>query len=164
MNSYSIILRTAAICVLLATGSTAASADDAIRNYGATATVEAEAPVATLAFGHRRHCCGGDGGYSAATLDAYSTYQPAYYPRYAGYGDTYGANYGSGYLTPNPYGYYQNGAIWGSSGPTYRGPYPVWNSPSGIYDYRYNGWGSYGWGGWGGTGPAGWGYQGGFYW
>ncbi|MCE9607819.1 MAG: hypothetical protein K8U03_23275 [Planctomycetia bacterium] len=132
----------------------------------------------------------GVGGYSGYGLNsnlynAYSTYQPSmggytsYYPGTTGaalgqYGA--GVNFGNGYYgasgpgvgryieTPNPYGYYNNGQIWGSSGPTYSRPTPVWDSPSGVYGYRYNGWGSYGWGGWGGTGPAGWGYQGGFYW
>jgi hypothetical protein len=162
---YSTIFRASALTVALFIGFDACLADDVVRNFGAAETVNAEAPAATVAFGHRRNCCGGDGGFSAA-FDAYSTYQPAYYPNYAGYTGPYGAYYPGNYryMTPNPYGYYQNGWIWGSSGPTYRGPYPVWNSPSGIYDYRYLGWGSYGWGGWGGTGPAGWGYQGGFYW
>lgn len=193
-----------AVCGLIATLATA-DADEAYRNYGATelATAPVVAPavpavvsestttisggsaIATVAFGHRRHCCGygvggygvggyGGGGYGVtyggygggfpALYNAYSTYQPTYYPRY--YSGYYGAyNVGSyPYVTPNPYGYYPNGAIWGSSGPTYMRPFPVWGSPSGIYDYRYQGWGSYGWGGWGGTGPAGWGYQGGFYW
>jgi hypothetical protein len=143
---------------------------------------------------HRRGCCGGSsygayyGGYglNSGLYNAYSTYQPggalgysSYYPGTAaaqlgayGFGGVYGNGYygaaGPGvgrYIeTPNPYGYYQNGQIWGSSGPTYARPTPVWDSPSGVYGYRYNGWGSYGWGGWGGTGPAGWGYQGGFYW
>jgi hypothetical protein len=144
-----------------------------------------------VAFGHhRRHCCGGSYSYgvgyglNTGLYNAYNTYQPyggpatSYYPGSAvgslGYGAGYGfgagyygsAGYGVGrYInTPNPYGYYNNGQIWGSSGPTYARPTPVWDSPSGVYGYRYNGWGSYGWGGWGGTGPAGWGYQGGFYW
>jgi hypothetical protein len=149
--------RIAAFCVALSIAS-AAAAEDAVRNYGATEPV-------TVALGHNRHCCGGDAGL-AVNYDAYSTYQPAYYPRYAGYAGGYGGYYPGDYryMTPNPYGYYENGWIWGSSGPTYRGPFPVWSSPSGVYDYRYRGWGSYGWGGWGGTGPAGWGYQGGFYW
>jgi len=140
-----------------------------VRNYGVT-NLEGAAPAAPtpqlVAFGHsRRGCCGGN---FAAAYAAYSTYQPAYYSSFYGHGAMPGYVYGNGapwvYNTPNPYGYYQNGQVWGSSGPTYAGPFPVWNSPSGYYGYRYNGWGSYGWGGWGGTGPAGWGYQGGFYW
>ncbi|MGC3967045.1 MAG: hypothetical protein QM775_06630 [Pirellulales bacterium] len=94
-----------------------------------------------------------------AVYNAYSTYQP-----YTNYSSYYPGSGNYAYMTPNPYGYYQNGWIWGSSGSTYGRPFPVWNSPSGVYDYRYLGWGGYGWGGWGGTGPAGWGYQGGFYW
>lgn len=124
----------------------------------------------------------GSYGLNSNLYNAYSTYQPysgnqlSYYPGTVGGLASYGAGYGNGYYgqsgygvgryieTPNPYGYYQNGQIWGSSGPTYSRPTPVWDSPSGVYGYRYNGWGSYGWGGWGGTGAAGWGYQGGFYW
>lgn len=149
---------------------------------GSTATVTTDDPAATVAFGHRRGCKGCGGG-SGISYGAYGTYQPAYYG--AGYYGRYpyGAAYGNGYYgmypygtmygnynsayvysTPNPYGYYPNGQLWGSSGSTYMRPFPVWDSPSGYYGYRYNGWGSYGWGGWGGTGPAGWGYQGGFYW
>lgn len=155
-------------------------ADEAVRNFGTTnlesapAISESAAPALVAFHHHRRGCCGSSGSFAAA-YGAYSTYSPnvggAYYGGgyaglgYAGYGTYYG---GLGapwvYNTPNPYGYYQNGQVWGSSGPTYAGPFPVWNSPSGYYGYRYNGWGSYGWGGWGGTGPAGWGYQGGFYW
>lgn len=141
---------------------------------GQSAAVVGDPAAAAVAFGHRRRCCGG--GYAAGypSYGAYGTYQPQPYV-YAGgnyglgyYGavNVYGAGYAGYYgpATPNPYGYYQNGQIWGSSGPTYGRPFPVWDSPSGVYDYRYRGWGSYGWGGWGGTGPAGWGYQGGFYW
>jgi len=158
-----------------------ASADEAVRITGAVDAYsdvavagdayDADVPYAErepveVAFGHHRRACCGGADFSAA-FNAYSTYQPGFYPRYAaGYGGYYGANYAAGYYyaTPNPYGYYPNGMVWGSSGPTYGRPFPVWGSPSGIYDYRYQGWGSYGWGGWGGTGPAGWGYQGGFYW
>jgi hypothetical protein len=165
-----------------------ANAEEAVRNYGSTdiapAVASDAAPTAVVAFGHhRKGCCGGASSFSAA-YGAYSTYQPSGFYSYSNYlpGQNYGRYYGfpgsNGYYgsyyrgngapwvynTPNPYGYYPNGQIWGSSGPTYAGPFPVWNSPSGVYDYRYNGWGSYGWGGWGGTGPAGWGYQGGFYW
>lgn len=153
-----------------------AAAEETVRNYGSTqleSSVQAgdSAAPAMVAFGHHRRGCCGNVGYGAAyagnygsltpaVYNAYSTYQPAanyssYYPGSAG-------NYV--YMTPNPYGYYQNGWIWGSSGSTYARPVPVWDSPSGRYDYRYLGWGGYGWGGWGGTGPAGWGYQGGFYW
>jgi hypothetical protein len=178
-----------AACLFSSAVGTAVSADDFARNLGATdltttpepiasppvptvvagssTTISGDPAVATVAFGHRRHCCGYGGGYVGgfpALYNAYTTYQPSFYPRY--YSGYYGAyNVGNyNYMTPNPYGYYQNGWVWGSSGPTYTRPFPVWNSPSGIYDYRYLGWGSYGWGGWGGTGPAGWGYQGGFYW
>ncbi|MBA4018727.1 MAG: hypothetical protein C0483_16290 [Pirellula sp.] len=151
------------------------AADDAVRNYG---TTQLESPVQPagsaapefVAFGHhRRGCCGNTGaaygatapGLTPALYNAYSTYQPQ-----AAYTSFYPGS-GGGYTMPNPYGYYQNGQIWGSSGSTYLSPIPVWNSPSGVYGYRYNGWGSYGWGSqgiWSGTGPAGWGYQGGFYW
>lgn len=147
-----------------------ANAEDAVRNYGSTdiapAVVSDAAPAAVVAFHHRKAgCCGGSG--FAGAYSAYSTYQPNPYAYYGAgaYPSFYrGAGAPWVYNTPNPYGYYPNGQVWGSSGPTYAGPFPVWNSPSGVYDYRYNGWGSYGWGGWGGTGPAGWGYQGGFYW
>jgi len=143
---------------------------------------------------HRRRCgpggCSssyayGSYGLTPGLYNAYNTYQPyggpytsyspgttigalGYYGAGTGFSNGYygSTGYGVGrYInTPNPYGYYENGQIWGSSGPTYSRPTPVWDSPSGVYGYRYNGWGSYGWGGWGGTGPAGWGYQGGFYW
>ncbi len=184
------------------------SAEEAVRNYGATSVdssavsgytgytvpppvavagqstvIAGDSAAVSVAFGHhRRRCCGGGcgvagcgGGMPAYYGNAFTTYQPNVYA--TGYGLGYGpGNYGPGYYgsgyrggyygpsTPNPYGYYPNGMIWGSSGPTYSRPFPVWDSPSGVYDYRYRGWGSYGWGGWGGTGPAGWGYQGGFYW
>lgn len=179
------------LCALVGAVSPAA-ADDTTRNYGSTnvdpvvqgyagytappgptvvagqsTVVAVNSAAATVAFGHRRRCCGsvGYGAGFPAYYNAYGTYQPNYYatgyaPGY--YGAAYAGYYGPS--TPNPYGYYPNGAIWGSSGPTYSRPFPVWDSPSGVYDYRYRGWGSYGWGGWGGTGPAGWGYQGGFYW
>lgn len=169
-------------------------AEEALRNFGATNISDIAPAGSSLpnyvAFGHhRRGCCGNTyGGYglTSGLYNAYSTYQPygavgysSYYPGTVAnnlgiYGN--GVGFGTGYYgaagpgigryieTPNPYGYYQNGQIWGSSGPTYSRPFPVWDSPSGVYGYRYNGWGSYGWGGWGGTGPAGWGYQGGFYW
>jgi len=175
-----------AVSAILGVGN--ASADDLIRNYGATdlsttpgpivsppqpvamsgssTVISDDGPVATVAFGHHRGNCCGYGASFPSAFYAYNTWQPGY-PRYAtGYAGMYGAGYPGSYVysAPNPYGYYPNGNYWGSSGPTYRGPFPVWNSPSGVYDYRYQGWGSYGWGGWGGTGPAGWGYQGGFYW
>jgi hypothetical protein len=176
------------VAAALAVAVGSASAGDLVRNYGAvdltttpvpvvappvvagtSATVGANDPAALVAFGHHHRrggdCCGN--GLSPAMFNAYSTWQPPVPLAYAnGYGDMYGAGYRGNYVysAPNPYGYYPNGWYWGSSGPTYRGPFPVWESPSGRYDYRYLGWGSYGWGGWGGTGPAGWGYQGGFYW
>lgn len=180
--------------LILCVAGQAVRGDEALRNYGATnltttpaplvsppepvvvagssTTISGDPAAATVAFGHRRHCCG-YGGYGGAGFpalyNAYTTYQPSYYPRYyTGYYGAYNAT-NFAYATPNPYGYYPNGWLWGSSGPTYSRPFPVWDSPSGIYDYRYRGWGSYGWsgngpGGWTGTGPAGWGYQGGFYW
>lgn len=176
------------ICCVCSAIGPKVSADDFVRNLGASdltttpaptvspsaatftaessTTISGDPAAAMVAFGHRRHCCGYGVGFPAL-YNAYTTYQPAYYPRtYTGYYGAYGVgNYNQyNYLTPNPYGYYPNGWIWGSSGPTYTRPFPVWGSPSGIYDFRYLGWGSYGWGGWGGTGPAGWGYQGGFYW
>ena len=177
---------------LLSASAGRVQAEETVRNYGATyvepttpstivpqplliaeskTVVSGDSAAALVAFGHhrRRNCCG-YGAYGAgfpAAYGPYGTYQPNVYAS-GYYGSNYaGSVYGNGYYgppTPNPYGYYQNGQIWGSSRPTYTGPFPVWNSPSGIYDYRYKGWGSYGWGGWGGTGPAGWGYQGGFYW
>lgn len=160
-----------AACALSAVTALPAAAEDAVRNYGSTqleSSVEAgnSAAPTMVAFGHhRRGCCGANAGYYGGGLtpglyNAYSTYQP-----YAAYTSFYPGSAGRYvYMTPNPYGYYQNGWIWGSSGSTYGRPFPVWDSPSGRYDYRYLGWGGYGWGGWGGTGPAGWGYQGGFYW
>lgn len=180
-----------ALCGFLGAVS-AASADETVRNYGSTyvdpavqgyagyaapqptvvagqsTVIEGNSAAATVAFGHRRRGCCGGAGYGVAYpayYGAYGTYQPNVYA--TGYGPGYFTAGYAGYYgpaTPNPYGYYPNGAIWGSSGPTYGRPFPVWASPSGVYDYRYRGWGSYGWGGWGGTGPAGWGYQGGFYW
>ena len=167
-----------ATLVLAAVATSAVAADETVRNYG---TTQLESPVQAagsaspefVAFGHhRRGCCGNTGvaygsnygaGLSPALYNAYSTYQPqaAYTSFYPG---SAGAYY---YATPNPYGYYPNRHLWGSSGSHYGHPFPVWNSPSGVYGYRYGGWGSYGWSGpeaWGGTGPAGWGYQGGFYW
>lgn len=179
-------------CSTLIASVSATMADETVRNYGATyvdpavqgysgyttpgadvvagqtTVVAGNSAAASVAFGHHRRCCG-DAGAAAfqSNFNAYSTYQPnAYSNGYAPGNYGYGAGYQgyNGPPTPNPYGYYPNGAIWGSSGPTYQRPFPVWDSPSGVYDYRYRGWGSYGWGGWGGTGPAGWGYQGGFYW
>lgn len=161
-----VILVVAAMC-----GNATAGEVDAVRNYGVTTLEAPAAPTAPaapqyVAWGHSRgSCCGGNNNF-AASYAAYGTYQPGTYTAY--YGAVPGYYRGNGapwvYNTPNPYGYYPNGQVWGSSGPTYAGPFPVWNSPSGYYGYRYNGWGSYGWGGWGGTGPAGWGYQGGFFW
>ena len=170
------------VAAVAVVGAGSVSAQDLVRNFGAvdlsltpdsevsssamiaeSAVAASGDPAAVVAFGHRRNCYNCAPSFSAAYY-AYNTWQPT--PRYAsGYG-AYGVGYQSGYAysSPNPYGYYPNGEIWGSSGPTYARPMPVWDSPSGRYDYRYNGWGSYGWGGWGGTGPAGWGYQGGFYW
>lgn len=161
--------------------------DPTVRNFGATTIVDPEgkyqaappavAAAATTVMPLQSCCSRTDLGM---VYRSYTTYQPNYYGAgygigygNAGYGwngytgaAPYGVNYNPAYVyaSPNPYGYYPNGAIWGSSGPHYGRPFPVWNSPSGYYGYRYNGWGSYGWGGWGGTGPAGWGYQGGFYW
>lgn len=144
-----------------------------VAEAGSTTTISNDGPAAVVAFHHHR---GNNGYYNAsfpAAFYAYNTYQPGYPLRYAsgyagmsGYQGLYGVGYPGSYVysTSNPYGYYPNGWYWGSSGPTYGRPFPVWDSPSGVYDYRYLGWGSYGWGGWGGTGPAGWGYQGGFYW
>lgn len=176
------------VAAFLVVGVESASAQDLVRNFGSVDLATTPGPVvsppaiiaesttvasgdpaaAMVAFGHHRRgdCCGG-GGYGASfpsAFYAYNTYQPRYS---SGYGaGMYGGGYPNSYVysAPNPYGYYPNGNYWGSSGPTYARPTPVWDSPSGRYDYRYSGWGSYGWGGWGGTGPAGWGYQGGFYW